>query len=101
LKKKDVPTRRALLSELLCLFFPKEYPVLNKPVSSFVRPYVKPPFGSSEGGKYLHLSLSLRAALNHSALYPAKDLLELDGLIWEHQRRTKEIAPALRVPSLR
>jgi hypothetical protein len=42
LKENDVPTRRALLSEFLCLFFPTEYPVLNKPVAMYVRPYGAP-----------------------------------------------------------
>jgi hypothetical protein len=73
------------LSELLCLFFPADYPVLNKPVASYARPYIKAPRGSSEGERYLHLSLSLRAALNSTPQYPAKDLLELDGLIWKIQ----------------
>jgi hypothetical protein len=85
LKASDVPTRRSLLSELLCLFFPPEYPVLNKPVASYVRPYVKSPYDSTEGAKYLHLALSLRAALRESPQYPAKDLLELDGMIWKFQ----------------
>lgn len=85
LRKKGVPTRRALLSELLCLFFPADYPVLNNPVAAYVRPYVKPPHGSSEGAKYLHLALCLRAALRNNPYYPAKDLLELDALIWRHQ----------------
>ena len=84
LKTKDVPTRRALLSELLCLFFPADHPVLNKPVASYVRP-VKAPYGSTEGARYLHLALSLRAALREDPQYPAKDLLELDGLIWKVQ----------------
>jgi hypothetical protein len=87
-----VPTRRALLSEFPCLFFPTEYPVLNKPVALYVRPYVKAPRGSTEGAKYLHLALSLRAALRDSPQYPAKDLLELDGLIWEFQRVKAEKA---------
>jgi hypothetical protein len=80
-----VPTRCALLSELLCLFFPAEYLALNKPVASYVRPYVKASYGSTEGAKYLHLALSLRAALRENPRYAAKDLLELDGLIWKFQ----------------
>jgi hypothetical protein len=86
LRTSSVPTRRALLSELLCLFFPADYPVLNKPVASYAQPYVKAPHGSSEGEKYLHLSLSLRAALHSIPQYPAKDLLELDGLIWKFMK---------------
>ncbi len=85
LKAHGVPTRRALLSELLCLFFPDDYPVLNKPVAVYTRPYVKAPYRSSEGERYLHLTLCLRAALQSHPRYPAKDLLELDGMIWKYQ----------------
>lgn len=87
LKADDVPTRGAFLSELLCLFFPDKYLVLNKPVASYVRPHVQAPYGSTEGAKYLHLALSLRAALRANPQYPAKNLLELDGMIWEFQHR--------------
>lgn len=87
LRSQEVPTRRALLSELLCLFFPGQYPVLNEPVASYVRPHVKAPYGSTEGAKYLHLALSLRAALHANPGYPAKNLLELDGMIWKFQDR--------------
>jgi hypothetical protein len=83
LNEKDVPTRRALLSELLCLFFPAEYPILNKPVALYTRPYIKAPYGSTEGEKYLHLARSLRTALRSNPGHPAKDLVELDGLIWK------------------
>ncbi len=85
LREKRVPTRRAFLSELLCLFFPAQYPVLNEPVASYVRPCAKAPRGYTEGEKYVHLARSLRAALIDARSYPARDLLELDGLIWEFQ----------------
>jgi hypothetical protein len=90
LHRKKIPTRRALLSELLCLFFPPDYPVLNRPVADYVRPYMKAPYGSSEGERYLHLTFSLRAALQANPDYPAKDLLELDGMIWEFQDTQEE-----------
>jgi len=85
LAKRGVPTRRSLLSELLCLLFPDRYPILNKPVANYVRSFVKAPRGSSEGEHYLHLTLSLRAALQDNPRYPAKNLLELDGMIWTFQ----------------
>jgi hypothetical protein len=86
LKAQGVPTRRALLSELLCQFFPDEYPILNEPIASYARRvHIKAPHGSSEGEKYLYLALSLRAALRSNRKYPAKDLLELDGMIWKSQ----------------
>lgn len=84
LKAQGVPTRRALLSELLCQLFPDEYPILNEPIASYARRvHIKAPHGSSEGEKYLYLALSLRAALRSRPNYAAKDLLELHGLIWK------------------
>ncbi|MEI9929926.1 MAG: hypothetical protein WDM89_05015 [Rhizomicrobium sp.] len=35
LKRDKVPTRRALLSEMLCLLFPDRYPILNTPVRRY------------------------------------------------------------------
>jgi hypothetical protein len=90
LKADKVQTRRSLLSELLCLLYPDKYPILNEPVASYVRPFVKAPYGSSEGARYLHLALSLRAALRAHPEYPAKSLLELDGMIWEFERRKRQ-----------
>lgn len=85
LKAKQIPTRRALLSELLCLMFPDDYPILNEPVARYVKQFLKAPRGSTEGARYLYLASSLRAALRNHPKYPARDLLELDGLIWKYQ----------------
>ena len=75
--------RKAFLSEMLCLRFPKEYPVLNKPVRQFLaKNQVTAPRGSSEGGRYIDLARKLRSALRSSPGYPAKNLAELDSLIW-------------------
>jgi hypothetical protein len=84
LRQKKIPTRRSLLSEFLCLFFPADYPVLNKPIAHYTGSYVKAPRRSSEGARYLHLASSLRASLKNNPSYPAKDLLELDGMIWKY-----------------
>jgi hypothetical protein len=89
LKKRRVPTRRAVLSELLCHFFPADFPVADEPVTTYTRPYIKAPYGSSEGARYLLLAISLRSALASNPQYPAKDLLELDGLIWAFQDMQK------------
>jgi hypothetical protein len=82
-KGKPVSTRRALLSELLCHFFPSQYPILDKPVAAYTQQYMRGAYGLSKGAKYIHLATSLRAALKKNPRYPAKDLFELDGLIWE------------------
>lgn len=77
------PARRAFLSEMLCLRFPREYPVLNGPVREFlVRNRFGAPHKSSEGAKYVDLAKKLRAALRADPAFPAKNLAELDVLIW-------------------
>lgn len=75
--------RKAFLSEMLCLRFPEEYPVLNKPVRVFLaKNRFTAPRGSSEGGMYIDLARKLRLALRANPAYPAKNLAELDALIW-------------------
>lgn len=77
------PARKAFLSEMLCLRFPEEYPVLNKPVRVFLaKNRFTGPRGSSEGGAYIDLARKLRLALRANPAYPAKNLAELDTLIW-------------------
>lgn len=79
-----VPTRGALLTEFLCLTFPERYPVLNKPVKKFLSAIkFKAPRGASEGDKYLDLAKKLRASLKQQPSHPAKNLAELDTVIWE------------------
>ncbi len=83
LKLLKVPTRRALLTEMLCLAFPKDYPVLNKPVLSYLSDIkFKAPRGASEGSKYLDLAKKLRFSLLQNPNHPAKTLAELDTVIW-------------------
>lgn len=75
--------RKAFLSEMLCLRFPNEYPVLNDPVQQFlVKNRFTAPRGSSEGARYVDLAKKLRMALRANPNYPAKNLAELDLLIW-------------------
>jgi HKD family nuclease len=78
-----VPTRGAFLSEMLCLAFPNSYPVLNKPVKQYLS-YIKfnSPRGASEGSRYLDLAKKLRLSLLQNPNHPAKNLAELDTVIW-------------------
>ncbi|MBB4758663.1 hypothetical protein XarjCFBP7653_04585 [Xanthomonas arboricola] len=77
------PARRAFLSEMLCLRFPDSYPVLNKPVHAFLLKHqLSAPRGSSEGSKYIDLAKKLRVALRANPNHIAKNLSELDLLIW-------------------
>lgn len=83
LARDKVPTRSALLSEMLCLRFPKLFPVVNKPVKRYLRSIkFRPPSGSSEGAVYLDLAQKLRVSLQQNPDYPAKNLAELDAVIW-------------------
>lgn len=75
--------RKAFLSEMLCLRFPNEYPVLNDPVRDFLSEnHFSAPRGASEGARYIDLSKKLLMALKANPDYPAKSLAELDSLIW-------------------
>jgi HKD family nuclease len=75
--------RRAFLSEILCLTHPDKYPVLNKPVKSYLKDInFRAPKGASEGAAYLDLSKKLRSSLALNPKHPAKNLAELDTVIW-------------------
>lgn len=87
---KRVPTRKALLSEMLCLLFPDEYPVLNTPVRKFRSAAgLRKPRGASEGADYIFLSRKLRKELAATRGYPAKNLVELDAVIWLKYQKKK------------
>jgi hypothetical protein len=83
LRKQKVPTRGAFLSEMLCLRFPEEYPVLNQPVQDYLKAVkYKAPRGASEGSRFLFLAKTLRSSLLQNPDHPAKNLAELDTVIW-------------------
>jgi len=78
------PARKAFLSEMLCLAFPKDYPVLNQPVSDYIKDMkFRSPKGASEGGKYIDLAKKLRSFLMQNPTHPAKTIAELDIIIWK------------------
>lgn len=84
LHKHKIPTRGAFLSEMLCLAFPNDYPVLNKPVRDYLKAVkFRAPKGSGEGGRYLDLAKRLRTSLLAHPKYPAKSIAELDAVIWK------------------
>ena len=83
LSSKSVPTRGAFLSEMLCLRFPDAYPVLNDPVWNYLNAVkYKAPRKASEGARYIFLARALRGALRQNPSHPAKNLAELDTVIW-------------------
>lgn len=79
----NVSARKAFFSEMLCLAFPFDYPVLNKPVRKYLEVIkFRPPKGASEGATYLDLAIKLRSSLKQNFEHPAKNLAELDTVIW-------------------
>lgn len=83
LADSENPARKAFYSEMLCLAFPKEYPVLNQPVSDYIKDMkFKAPRGATEGGRYIDLAKKLRSLLIQNPNYPAKTIAELDTIIW-------------------
>jgi HKD family nuclease len=83
LAKRRVVSRGAFLSEMLCLRFPAEYPLLDKPVQNYLNKMdYKAPRGATEGVRYLHLAKTLRESLRRAPEHPAKNLAELDTVIW-------------------
>jgi hypothetical protein len=83
LARQKNPARIAFLSEMLCLRFPDLYPVLNKPVKIYLASIdFNPPSRASDGAKYLDLAQKLRVSLRQDPDHPAKNLAELDAVIW-------------------
>ncbi|TAJ98102.1 MAG: hypothetical protein EPO10_16940 [Reyranella sp.] len=84
LGKKGVPSRKAFLSEMLCLRFPSEYPVLNYPIVQYLRAMkFRAPRSATEGVKYIDLAKKLRFSLRENPDHPAKNIAELDTVIWK------------------
>jgi hypothetical protein len=91
LESKNIATRGAFLSEMLCLRFPDDYPVLNKPVRRYIKDAgIDAPRGASEGARYLDLAKKMRIALLQNPRHPAKNLAELDTVIWDHHKDEQE-----------
>lgn len=82
LGKKKNPVRGAWLSEMLCHFYPQKYPVVNKPVKTWLKlKKWRPERGSTEGSKYIELARKLRITMKHNP--EIKSLAELDNVIWQ------------------
>ncbi|HDS1693026.1 phospholipase D family protein [Pseudomonas putida] len=86
LASAGVSTRGALFSEMLCQFFPKRYFVLNSPIRDWLlatgADRVR---GASQGANYIRSARLLRIALSRAKTYPAKNLAELDAVIWRER----------------
>lgn len=88
MKAKRVSARGSFFSEMLCLRFPKLYPILDQPMRDFIKANkLQAPKGLSEGEKYVDLARRMRAAVKRNRAHRAKNLLEMDGVIWRKYRR--------------
>jgi hypothetical protein len=89
LAAKGNPARASFFSEMLCQLFPHQYPVVNRPVRRFMSAIkYRSPRGASEGEKYVALAKHLRFVLRMNADHPAKNLAELDAVVWAQYGNT-------------
>jgi len=89
LSKSSNPVRKAWFSEMLCHFFPDLYPVENGPVRRWLKKIRwRGTPGLSWGNRYVELAGQLR---NVVASKPAgaRNLAELDTIIWAHAPKLK------------
>lgn len=93
LQEAGIATRSALLTELLCHFFPRRYPILDEPVRAWrSRVGFDSRVGGTEGERYIRLARAMRAALQDAGpqRLGIEDLAELDTLIWFLAMQRKE-----------
>lgn len=90
LSKAHNPVRKAWLSEMLCHFFPDLYPVENDPVRRWLRKIqYRGSRGFSWGNRYVELAHQLRGIITAKKSAGARNLAELDTIIWAHAPRPK------------
>lgn len=91
LSKSHNPVRKAWFSEMLCHFFPNLYPVENGPVRRWLKKirWQGTP-GLSWGNRYVELAGQLRAVVA-SKPAGARNLAELDTIIWAHAPKLKRL----------
>jgi hypothetical protein len=87
---KENPLRRSWFSEMLCHFFPERYPLDNGPVLRWLKhnKYCAPR-KSSQGSRYIDLSIKLRTAIKNNDSNKARNLSELDHAIWRWVENNK------------
>ena len=87
LASAENPLRGSWLSEMLCHYFPDNYPLVNKPVRLWLQDNrYRSPKKSSQGSAYIDLSMKLRTAIKNNDSNKAKNLSELDHAIWQWAR---------------
>jgi len=75
--------RRSWLTEMLCHYFPKSYPLVDAPVVGWLRANkYRAPRGSSEGAAYIDLARKMRHVVASRHNPHIRDLVELDFAVW-------------------
>ena len=76
------PSRGSWLTEMLCHYLPKRYPLLNRRTRKWLEHIeFRSPRSASEGSTYIDLAIKLRAALKENDYNEANDMAEIDGAI--------------------
>jgi len=86
-KSQQVEVRKSFLTEMLCHFFPDDYPLWNEPVTTWLTKSgitKNRPKGLSKGEKYIWISKQLRSSIQQNPNYQAANLAELDHVIWAY-----------------
>lgn len=94
LREAKVSARTAVFSELLCHFYPRRYPILDKPVKAWRREVgFDHRLGGTEGERYIRLAKFARAALRdpETMTTGVRDLAELDVLIWFQNKELNDL----------
>lgn len=90
LQKARNPARVSFLSEMLCLAFPENYPLIDDPVKRYLSSMkFRTPKGAGWGDRYIAIAEFLRDGLRLNPGHPARNLAELDAVIWLKYKRKK------------
>jgi len=82
LGKLGIPVRGAWLSEMLCHFFPDQYPLVDRPIKKWLAAQKwRPQRGSTEGARYVQFAKALRSAIRQAKQGP-RDMPEADAVAW-------------------
>lgn len=85
-KNKEIArVRKAFVTEMLCHYFPDDYPLWNNVLERWFKHAglnTLRPRGISEGHKYIWMAGMLRQILAENTSYPASNLAELDHIFW-------------------
>jgi hypothetical protein len=83
--KEIARVRKAFLTEMLCHYFPEDYPLWNNVLERWFKHVglnATRPRGLSAGQKYIWMAEHLRRVIEENPSYPANNIAELDHIFW-------------------